>query len=500
MVTLLSRSKYLLFITYFPMTQPPLAKNQVWTLFDVTDEQIIVLEQLVMTGQASYCVFGKEICPKTKKEHLQGYTEFIKKTRVTAVRKLFLIKEQAFHMEARKGTPLEAAEYCKKDKNFKEYGVITGPGQGQGKRSDLTSAMGMVKSGMPMLEIAETIPGTWSRNHKALSLYKQLLVNKRDKHTICVVLYGASNAGKTNMIKDLYPDACWITKGVSGVWYDNYNQEEVVVYDEFKGWMPFTMFKRIVDASPLNMDAKGSHRVFNSKIVIFLSNKPPQEWWDLPDEVDKQALEKRLHFVFQAVPRTEMGAHGVTQTTDVKCIVKKMILPWGAAVPDEWNMPGLTHDESVKLLDWETWTQKCQEYADLQTKAVLRTSSDVRGVILYPLTTYPEKSFYSATRLLLTDCLGKDAVTQLPVLDLTPVNLDEEMEGETAPAAEPRSVKNTRHDMLYTKTDIPSNVSWQDLEDLKAKKRHKKEKKHDKKRAKSKYILDEAEESGAGSD
>ncbi|AHH31471.1 replication-associated protein [Dragonfly larvae associated circular virus-5] len=80
-----------------------------------------------------YIVVGHEICPKTGKEHWQGYVEFGTQRRPTGVQKTLGIPD--LHVEKRldTSTPDHAANYCKKDMKFVEYGKISK----QGERMDL---------------------------------------------------------------------------------------------------------------------------------------------------------------------------------------------------------------------------------------------------------------------------------------------------------------------------------------------------------------------------
>ena len=59
-----------------------------------------------------YSIFGREICPETKKPHLQGFFSLIhpKGMRVTALKKHFLTG----HITVARGTPLENKRYCSK--------------------------------------------------------------------------------------------------------------------------------------------------------------------------------------------------------------------------------------------------------------------------------------------------------------------------------------------------------------------------------------------------
>lgn len=82
-----------------------------------------------------YIVWGKEICPKTKKEHFQCYVEFKDKYTIKKCQK-YLGVDNTCHLESRKGSPLEASIYCKKDATeenpYKEIGIL--PVLHQGKK------------------------------------------------------------------------------------------------------------------------------------------------------------------------------------------------------------------------------------------------------------------------------------------------------------------------------------------------------------------------------
>jgi len=102
-----------------------------WTAQKWTAEHEQKLTQLVANGKATYIVFQHEICPKTGKEHLQGYVEFGRSQRWN---KLTVEVGRDFrpHIEPRNGTPQQASDYCKKLESRKpgtepfEDGVLSG--------------------------------------------------------------------------------------------------------------------------------------------------------------------------------------------------------------------------------------------------------------------------------------------------------------------------------------------------------------------------------------
>lgn len=61
-----------------------------------------------------YAVFGREICPKTGKKHLQGYVALHKKMYLTGVKKLF----PRAHCEICQGNPEQNRKYCTKVSDY----------------------------------------------------------------------------------------------------------------------------------------------------------------------------------------------------------------------------------------------------------------------------------------------------------------------------------------------------------------------------------------------
>lgn len=88
-----------------------------WTSAD--EQRLIALSQT-----ADYLVFGYEEAASGTR-HLQGYIIFNKKKRFTEA-KTYL--PEGVHLEVKRGSAKQAADYCKKDGVFKEYGIVPSSG------------------------------------------------------------------------------------------------------------------------------------------------------------------------------------------------------------------------------------------------------------------------------------------------------------------------------------------------------------------------------------
>lgn len=96
-------------------------RNVVFTSFEVERQPTFLAEKM------RYLVYQQEICPETGRKHWQGYVEFKSQYGRKAVQLMLGVGE--CHLEVRRGTAREAAEYCKKEETRFcgpwEHGVIT---------------------------------------------------------------------------------------------------------------------------------------------------------------------------------------------------------------------------------------------------------------------------------------------------------------------------------------------------------------------------------------
>lgn len=130
-------------------------------------------DSLLSSDLFSYVIVGREIAASGT-PHLQGYAELKKRTRFSTLKKCL---PHGIHVERRKGTAQQAADYCRKDGDYKEAGVMKQPG----KRNDLKILRDAIKEGKSDLELFE-ISDACFRYPRAVKMYKKLVQeSKRPK-------------------------------------------------------------------------------------------------------------------------------------------------------------------------------------------------------------------------------------------------------------------------------------------------------------------------------
>jgi len=263
--------------------------NFVFTLNNYSDESVNCLKNVFLTGERmKYLIFGREVGEEKKTPHLQGYAELKKRMTLNSIQKN-IFDGKKIHIEKRRGSATQAADYCKKDGDFEEFGEISNPG----KRTDLEALKADIDGGMSIAELWEEHHGTMSRYYKSQRVYmmrtrappvwKKVTVN---------VYWGDAGVGKTRRAYEEDPDLFRVIN--DGKWWDGYIGQKTILFDEFYGNMKYGTLLRYLDGYREMLPIKGGFTWKNWDTVIITSNKPPEEWYRMGMT---DALKRRISVV-----------------------------------------------------------------------------------------------------------------------------------------------------------------------------------------------------------
>lgn len=225
------------------------------------------------TLECRYLVIGMEV-GACKTPHLQGYIEFKQQLRFNAIKNLL----PRCHIEPRKGTAKQAADYCKKDGKFVERGEISNPG----KRTDLETVYNMAKNGKDDIEIGEAQPSTYMKFYKAVDRVR-FNYACRDKTFSPVKVYvdvGIAGSGKTRRAYEYDPDLYTLMESPTGIWFDGYRGEKTLLIDDFYGWIRYGHLLKLLDGYKFQLPVKGGFTWKNWDTVIITSNEHPRNWYE----------------------------------------------------------------------------------------------------------------------------------------------------------------------------------------------------------------------------
>lgn len=124
-------------------------RNWTWTIFPRAGEDGPEFRASETFDKLRYCVYQHERCPNTGLEHLQGYVEFTAGLTMEQVKEW--LEDNTAHIEARRGTRLQARTYCMKldsrwiaDDEPIEIGIWTGGHERE--RTDLSATAESIAS------------------------------------------------------------------------------------------------------------------------------------------------------------------------------------------------------------------------------------------------------------------------------------------------------------------------------------------------------------------
>ena len=141
-------------------------------------------------------------------------------------------------------------------------------------------------------------PSTYVRNYKGLASLQQLLHSKKRTWKTVVHVYWSqkTGTGKTRFAEEMSgEDAYYFAPQANSYWFDGYNGNRVVVFDDFDGThIPYRVLLRICDRYPCRVPVKGGYKEFVATKIVFTSNLHPSEWYRHRPGLDMRPLYRRI--------------------------------------------------------------------------------------------------------------------------------------------------------------------------------------------------------------
>lgn len=251
--------------------------------------------------------------------HFQGCAWFKTEKSMKQVRSLM---DNEAHVEPLRSVK-KALEYCSKDESHVggpyEYGVRPA----QGKRNDLIALKSQIDAGCSMVSLYETHFGSMIRYKPALVEYRRLVTPPRNVKTRCFLFVGPPGAGKSTLMKHIASKLGSFyfvpEKKGSGLYFDDYDYQDVMILDEMDGArMSATFFNSLVDEHPCTLPVHGGagHQMI-SRYIFIGSNYAPSFWWKKRSLSQQAQTIRRIDIVFKVGLRANPNPLGYSRQLNI---------------------------------------------------------------------------------------------------------------------------------------------------------------------------------------
>lgn len=180
------------------------------------------------------------------------------------------------------------------DADTKEWGLP--PQQG---KDDLSGIIEELKSGEITIEdVIWNHARVYQRNGRVLDKLWSLIQKKKAKRFRKLevhIIWGEPGIGKTKQVFEEHGDNVYTLEfDDHRLWFDGYNCESVVLFDDFYGQVKYSELLRLWDGYCKRLNVKGSHAYANWDKVYVTSNNCPCKWYKNPRAWDKGAFRRRI--------------------------------------------------------------------------------------------------------------------------------------------------------------------------------------------------------------
>ena len=295
-----------------------------WTYFlaaeDSADERFTWDEMKdIMSKGTRWTVMGLEVCPTTKRKHIQGVSYLFHKKTLSAFK---LIVDPSIACFVSKGTADHNRDYCGKGEQSKDewdhdgihgehYGLNAevwewGDKPAQGKRTDLHDLQAAVETAHALndvLDIPAVIPAFARHGRFAERVHAHALAKRTREYVEyeVIVLWGRTSVGKT---RRAYEEGAYMFNPGGTEWWDGYDGEDVLCIDDFYGQIQNARMLQLLRGYQCRLPVKGSFTYAQWTKVYITSNCHPDEWytsWSGIPEKAKEAFFARINSIIEMV-------------------------------------------------------------------------------------------------------------------------------------------------------------------------------------------------------
>lgn len=270
----------------------PRGKYWCFTLNNYTDEDLLAISKWYDDGLVDFAIVGKEL-GQNETPHLQGYVQVPQRVRLRQLKRLLPGLDRA-HLESAQGSPEANIAYCSKsDAHPMQLG--SPKLRTQGARSDLEALHQSLKQGCSLRSLCDNHFGAYLRYQRGIHAARSIYSTPRNWVTSVIVYYGRTGLGKTRAVYDNLPSPDALYTHVGGQWFDGYDGQSIVLFDDFSGsCFQLSYLLKLLDRYPMQVPVKGAFVNWAPREIYITSNLAPIQWYTRAHVEHVDALMRRF--------------------------------------------------------------------------------------------------------------------------------------------------------------------------------------------------------------
>lgn len=264
-----------------------------------------------------YMVYQVECGNEKKTKHVQGYVVWSAPRNMTWIKKHF---SNTAHLEIARGTDEQNVAYCTKSETRIDGPYEFGERVKPGKRSDIHELRDEINKGKHWEQLVDddrfvTLCAKYPKFIDRLHARNLSVKSATFREVLVTVLHGPAGTGKTSYVyskheaNSVYKLDGWKK---DSLWFDGYNGQDVLLIDDFYGWIKYSLLLKLLDGYQTRLEVKGGFTYAMWTKVYITSNKSPCEWYK--NKGLTEALERRLHRVLLVEKNMVMAQRFVGNT------------------------------------------------------------------------------------------------------------------------------------------------------------------------------------------
>jgi len=239
-------------------------------------------DALIAEGRVRFLAYGPEVAPTTGRPHHQLYM-YLHKDTARGARSLGNLGKMFGDTHCKVlpmfGKISDNEAYCAKE-NAGEL-IKHGNEPKQGARGDVDEAVDKIMKGdMTADEICVENPGFFHQYGRTLDRAEAIALRQkyRTEMTACTWYTGPTASGKSHAVFEGYDPATHYVKNLNEDWWDGYKGQPIVIFNEFRGQIPFKEMLDLIDKWPKTVKWRCKEPVpFLAREIRISSIKKPED-------------------------------------------------------------------------------------------------------------------------------------------------------------------------------------------------------------------------------